>query len=166
MPKSFAELYAHGAVTLDAIDNYVEEWHDSGDDETRPLHEYLGLTHSEYARWVEQADALADIMSCLSKNTCNFCNGRRWLRVIGEHPFFVVSPEFSISTLKQQKINISQTTTQLNQVDMNEEQQKIICGATAPLTAFDVCLGCGAKISCCRGLNPFYSEEPCSGGTD
>lgn len=166
MPETFADLYAVGEVTSDQFADYVKAWHESGDEETRELHEYLGLTLQEYARWVEQADALHDILDRLSAKTCTFCSGRRWLRVVGEHPFFVVTPEFKIKTLERQPINVSQSTVHLNQIDMVPDQQKELCAATAPLTAFDVCLGCGAKISCCRGASPFYSEEPGVGSID
>ncbi len=36
----------------DAIDNKVEEWHNSGDEETRSLQEYLDMNDAEFQVWV------------------------------------------------------------------------------------------------------------------
>jgi hypothetical protein len=45
---TFFALYSEGRVTADQLDDYVDAWHESGDDETRELHEYLGMTWEEY----------------------------------------------------------------------------------------------------------------------
>lgn len=57
---SFAELYAAGRVPIDAVDDYVEMWHTEGSGEAADvkLHEYLGLTWSEYQNWVIDPDTL------------------------------------------------------------------------------------------------------------
>ncbi len=34
------------------LDDLIDQWHDG--DDPRPLHEFLGMTHDEYATWVEQ----------------------------------------------------------------------------------------------------------------
>ena len=34
------------------LEDLVAAWHKSGDEETRELHEYLGMTFDEYAEWV------------------------------------------------------------------------------------------------------------------
>jgi len=36
---------------LEKIDDEIEQWHNSDID--IPLHEYLGMTEKEYAKWVE-----------------------------------------------------------------------------------------------------------------
>jgi hypothetical protein len=35
------------------LDDLIEEWHNSGPEETRPLHEFLGMTWEEYGCWVK-----------------------------------------------------------------------------------------------------------------
>jgi hypothetical protein len=45
---TFLALYDKGKVTADQIDDFVAAWHESGDEETRELHEYLGFTWEEY----------------------------------------------------------------------------------------------------------------------
>jgi hypothetical protein len=37
------------------IDNKVEEWHTSGDEETRSLQEYLDMNDAEFRIWVVTA---------------------------------------------------------------------------------------------------------------
>lgn len=47
---AFFDLYGRGEIPADAIDDYVDQWHNSYKElETYPpLHEYLGLTRDEY----------------------------------------------------------------------------------------------------------------------
>jgi hypothetical protein len=45
---TFLALYDEGKITADQIDRFVAAWHESGDQETRELHEYLGMTWEEY----------------------------------------------------------------------------------------------------------------------
>lgn len=44
-------------VTDDEIDDRIDEWH-NGAGAGKPLHEYLGWTRAEYAKWVENPDAI------------------------------------------------------------------------------------------------------------
>lgn len=37
----------------DELDDKIHEWHSSGPEETRDLHEYLGWSWDEYATWIE-----------------------------------------------------------------------------------------------------------------
>lgn len=37
----------------DHLDDLVDAWHDSGPEEKRGLHEYLGMTWEEYKNWTE-----------------------------------------------------------------------------------------------------------------
>jgi len=48
MSPTFMTLYDQGRVTPEQIDDFVEAWHESGDEEQRSLVEYLGMTESEY----------------------------------------------------------------------------------------------------------------------
>lgn len=48
----FFALYQRAEISADAIDDFIEAWHDAGDEEDRPLTEYLGMTEDEYALWV------------------------------------------------------------------------------------------------------------------
>jgi hypothetical protein len=50
--RSFFDLYSQGAVPAEAIEDFVGDWHDTGDEETRPLSAYLGMTPEEYSLWV------------------------------------------------------------------------------------------------------------------
>ncbi|MSP01349.1 MAG: hypothetical protein EXR07_09935 [Acetobacteraceae bacterium] len=58
---TFFSLYSLGLATADQADDFVEAWHESGDEETRSLAEYLGLTGEEYGVWVITTRALPSI---------------------------------------------------------------------------------------------------------
>ena len=47
-PDTFFALYDSGRATAEQIDDFVEAWHEFGDDEPRSLAEYLGVTDGEY----------------------------------------------------------------------------------------------------------------------
>jgi hypothetical protein len=49
---TFFDLFSDGRVSVDDVDDFVAAWHESGDGETRPLSEYLGMTKEEYGLWV------------------------------------------------------------------------------------------------------------------
>jgi hypothetical protein len=49
---TFFALYSQGRASAEQIEDHVGAWHDSGDDETRELHEYLGMTDEEYDVWL------------------------------------------------------------------------------------------------------------------
>ncbi len=53
---TFARLYVEGRVTADEIDDFIHTWHKGGTGMS--LHDFLGLSREEYARWVEQPDSL------------------------------------------------------------------------------------------------------------
>lgn len=59
--KTFVEACLAGDCDLDAIDDYVDRWHDGGTG--LMLWEYLGMTRSEYGRWVADADKLEAILA-------------------------------------------------------------------------------------------------------
>lgn len=47
----FIELYAEGRASRDEIHDAIEAWHESGDDETRSLAAFLGMTEVEFSVW-------------------------------------------------------------------------------------------------------------------
>jgi hypothetical protein len=51
MPKDFKTCYQQGKVTAGQLDEFIERWHTS--EAAIPLHEYLGFTLQEYARFLE-----------------------------------------------------------------------------------------------------------------
>lgn len=57
---TFVAQALHGEATLDDIEDFVAAWHES--DDSRELHEYLGMTWEEYALWVERPEALRYIL--------------------------------------------------------------------------------------------------------
>jgi hypothetical protein len=59
--RTFFSLYSDGLITGDPIDDFVEAWHNSGDDENRSLPEYLGMTDDEHAVWLMSHGALPSI---------------------------------------------------------------------------------------------------------
>ena len=65
---TFLKLYSEGLVTADEVDDYVEAWHESGDEETRELHEYLGMTWEEHGVWVITPRALPTILAARRAN--------------------------------------------------------------------------------------------------
>jgi hypothetical protein len=61
--RPFFSLYSDGLITGDQIDDFVEAWHNAGDDEKRSLSEYLGMTDDEYGVWVMSHGALPTILA-------------------------------------------------------------------------------------------------------
>ncbi len=53
---TFAALYFEGRASADELDDFVDDWHEGGTG--MPLHDFLGLSREDYARWVEQPDSL------------------------------------------------------------------------------------------------------------
>ncbi|MBI2767405.1 MAG: hypothetical protein HYX53_16040 [Chloroflexi bacterium] len=58
--NTFVEDWLAGVCGLDAIDDYIDRWHEGGTGV--PLWQFLGMTRDEYGLWVEDADALPDIL--------------------------------------------------------------------------------------------------------
>lgn len=48
---SFMEMLKRDLVTWEDIDDFIEKWHT--EDYDCSLHEFLGMTESQYALWVE-----------------------------------------------------------------------------------------------------------------
>jgi hypothetical protein len=60
---TFFSLYGEGRITADQIDDYIEAWHNSGDEEQRSLAEYLGMSDEEYSVWLMSHGALPSILA-------------------------------------------------------------------------------------------------------
>ena len=60
---TFFSLYSAGLMEAERIDDFIEAWHNSGDDEKRSLPQYLGMTDDEYAVWVMSHAALPTILA-------------------------------------------------------------------------------------------------------
>jgi hypothetical protein len=60
-PPSFFDLYVDGQVTAEGADDFIDAWHASGDEEQRPLTEFLGMTDEEYSVWMMDRRILPDI---------------------------------------------------------------------------------------------------------
>lgn len=56
----FAAAVLSGVAAADDIDDWVDRWHESGSG--RPLHEALGFSPGQYARWMERPDELGAIL--------------------------------------------------------------------------------------------------------
>lgn len=59
---SFADLFAAGKVDAGAIDDFVGTWHDSGPEDTREMHEFLGFTWPEWVIYAADRRLLSDII--------------------------------------------------------------------------------------------------------
>ena len=58
MRETFMDLLLSGRVRPKDIGRYIEEWHKSNDEESHLIYEYLGMTRSQYADWVEDPSTL------------------------------------------------------------------------------------------------------------
>ncbi len=57
----FVDRCLRGEVLVDDIDDYVDLWHEGGEDVS--LHDFLGFTPEEYALWVERPDSIKFILN-------------------------------------------------------------------------------------------------------
>jgi hypothetical protein len=60
---TFFTLYSEGRATAEQADDFVEAWHESGDEETRSLAEHLGMSEQEYDVWLMTPRALPAILA-------------------------------------------------------------------------------------------------------
>ena len=60
-PKTFFDLFPAGQVTANEADDFIDWWHGSGNEEQRPLTEYLGMTDKEYSLWMMDRRILPEI---------------------------------------------------------------------------------------------------------
>lgn len=52
MKVKFYKLFIDGKIDINAIDDYIDEWHENKDN-TEELYEYLGMTKEQYKDWFE-----------------------------------------------------------------------------------------------------------------
>ena len=52
--KTFIDLYSSGEVSLEEIDDFIDEWHKSVQE--MELHEFLGMSQKEYINWIERGE--------------------------------------------------------------------------------------------------------------
>jgi len=67
MSNSFIEKCINGDASLDEIDDYIDEWHDSDSTNDLELHEFLGMTWEEYSLWAVKPKFLAWIINARRK---------------------------------------------------------------------------------------------------
>ncbi|MEI6063803.1 MAG: hypothetical protein WCQ26_04365 [Pseudanabaena sp. ELA748] len=63
MNSSFIEKCINGDASLDEIDDYIDDWHDSDSANALELHEFLGMSWKEYSLWAIQPSLLAEIVN-------------------------------------------------------------------------------------------------------
>ena len=56
--SAFFDLYRANSVPEAAINDFIEDWHRSGEEESRELWQFLGMTKDEDAVWIMDARAL------------------------------------------------------------------------------------------------------------
>lgn len=73
--SSFIEKCVLGEALLEEIDDFVGAWHSN--DSALPLHEFLGMTKSEYSLWVADPDVLPLIITArkLKRNVADLLEG-------------------------------------------------------------------------------------------
>lgn len=81
--KTFVELLREGAVKPDAIDDFVEEWHEryAGD---KSLHEFLGMTWDEYKRITDNPSLISTLFPAMELVTASDEKMRRIAKRIAE----------------------------------------------------------------------------------
>ena len=67
MSNSFIEKCINGDASLDEIDDYIDEWHDSDSTNDLELHEFLGMSWEEYSLWAVKPKFLAWIINARRK---------------------------------------------------------------------------------------------------
>lgn len=59
--SSFIQQCLEGKALVDDIEEFIELWHES--DSALPLHQFLGMSNSEYSIWVADPDVLPHIIN-------------------------------------------------------------------------------------------------------
>ncbi len=75
---SFVQLVERGLASPDGADDFVEAWHESGDEEQRPLSEYLGFSEAEFTLWLIDTRLLPDLIEARH-------SGKPHARIVAEH---------------------------------------------------------------------------------
>ena len=60
-PRTFFDLFIDGQAIAEDADDFIDAWHDSGDEEELPLTEFLGMTEEEYDVWMMDGRTLPEI---------------------------------------------------------------------------------------------------------
>jgi len=56
--KTFKEKYLDGEVTIENVDDFVDEWHKSSKDDKTTLQDFLGFTKEEMDAFIQGEKAL------------------------------------------------------------------------------------------------------------
>lgn len=64
---SFKSLYLEGKVTIDQLDDFIEEWHSKP--ETQTLPEFLGLTLAEFKIFMRGYSELQKVLDIEKRKT-------------------------------------------------------------------------------------------------
>ena len=64
--SNFVTNCLSGEALLDDIDDYVDAWHETKGDV--PLHQFLGMSKTEYALWVADPDVLPFVVCARKEN--------------------------------------------------------------------------------------------------
>jgi hypothetical protein len=59
--RTFIDMAARGEVRIEAIDDYIDQWHENPGGQE--LHEFLGFSEDEYERYLNAADCLPLIVA-------------------------------------------------------------------------------------------------------
>jgi hypothetical protein len=73
--SNFITNVLNGDAFIDDIDDYIDNWHDSST--IQELSEFLGMTDTEYAYWVENPSLLKQILFC-RKNRMSIDDFLKW----------------------------------------------------------------------------------------
>lgn len=65
---TFVDDCLAGVATLDKIDDYVERWHEGAIGHDVELRELLGMSKQEYAHWMQDANAIDEIIEARKSN--------------------------------------------------------------------------------------------------
>jgi hypothetical protein len=57
--QRFLDLYLEGQASADDINDSIDAWHAGSGKES--IHDFLGMTEEEYARWLRNPDQLPQI---------------------------------------------------------------------------------------------------------
>jgi hypothetical protein len=63
---NFIDLCLRGEVLMEEIDDWVDEWHDSPQEQE--LYEFLGMNWDEYSSWVSIPETLPVIVTAHKEN--------------------------------------------------------------------------------------------------
>lgn len=64
--NNFITLCSNGELLPDEIDDYIDEWHDSDNNNT--IYDFLGMTQEEYRLWVHSPEIFTYIITARVNN--------------------------------------------------------------------------------------------------